>query len=61
MSLYRKLYAMHMISAPFVSKANLGITGDTAKMRLNDQVIRITKPSELQPSKAKSWKPVIVQ
>ena len=61
MSLYRKLYTMHMISAPFVSKANLGITGDTAKMRLNDQVIRITKPSELQPSKAKSWKPVIVQ
>ena len=60
MSLYRKLYTMHMISAPFISKANLGVTGDTAKMRLNDQVIRITKPSELKPESSKTWEPVIV-
>jgi defect-in-organelle-trafficking protein DotC len=60
MSLYRQLYAQNMITAPFVSKANLGITGNSAKMRLNDQIVRITKPSELTTSTPKSWKPVIV-
>ena len=60
MSLYRQLYMQNMITAPFVSKANLGITGSTAKMRLNDQIVRITKPSELTTNHPRSWKPVIV-
>ena len=60
MSLYRQLYEQNMISAPFVSKANLGITGNTAKMRLNDKIVRITKPSELNPNNAKSWKPALI-
>jgi len=60
MSLYKNLYSQNMISAPFVSKANLGITGNSAKMRLNDQIVRITKPSELKTSLSKNWKPVLV-
>ncbi|MBT4803826.1 MAG: type IV secretory system conjugative DNA transfer family protein [Legionellales bacterium] len=60
MSLYKKLYSQNMISAPFVSKANLGITGNSAKMRLNDQIVRITKPSELKTNFSKNWKPVLV-
>ena len=60
MSLYRQLYSQNMITAPFVSKANLGVTGNSAKMRLNDQIVRITKPSELTTAMPKSWNPVLV-
>jgi defect-in-organelle-trafficking protein DotC len=57
MVLYRKLLSMHVVSAPFVSQADLGITGDSHNMRIGDRVLRITSQSELQqPS---NWKPVI--
>jgi len=60
MSLFKQLYAQNMISAPFVSTANLGITGNAAKMRLNDQVVRITKPSELKTSLSAQWDPALL-
>lgn len=47
MLLYRKLLAQHMITAPFVAKADLGITGDEHEMRVNDRVLRITSTSRL--------------
>src|SRR3990167_5135053 len=58
--MYRKLLAEHMVSAPFVAKANLGITGDATQLRINDQVLRITAQSELQPN-SKKWTPIITK
>lgn len=58
MVLYRKLLALHMVSAPFVAKAQLGVTGDATQLRIDDQVLRITGQSELQTNPQK-WQPVL--
>lgn len=60
MALYRKLLSQKMISAPHVSKANLGITGNKNEMRINDQVTRITAKSALQLN-SNQWNPVITK
>ena len=58
MILYRKLLTQHMVSAPFVARADLGVTGNGTQLRINDQVLRITAQSQLQPN-PKKWTPVI--
>jgi len=55
MILYRKLLAQNIVSPPFVSRADLGITGGGDRLRINDQVLRITATSELK-SDSKVWK-----
>jgi defect-in-organelle-trafficking protein DotC len=55
MILYRKLLAQNIVSPPFVSRADLGITGGGDRLRINDQVLRITAISELKPN-SKVWK-----
>ncbi len=60
MILYRKLLQEHMINAPYVSRTELGVTGDGSDMRINDQVLRITEPSRLQ-TESKRWKAIVVQ
>lgn len=47
MILYHRLYAQNMVTAPFVSKAELGVTGDGKEMRINDRVLRIAETSVL--------------
>ena len=42
MILYRKLLAMNMVSPPFVSHTDLGVTGDAGEIRIDDRVLRIT-------------------
>jgi defect-in-organelle-trafficking protein DotC len=42
MILYRKLLAMNMVSPPFVSHTDLGVTGDSNELRIDDRVLRIT-------------------
>lgn len=42
MILYRKLLAMNMVSPPFVSHTDLGVTGDESEIRIDDRVLRIT-------------------
>lgn len=42
MILYRKLLAMNMVSAPYVSHTDLGVTGDGGEIRIDDRVLRIT-------------------
>lgn len=42
MILYRKLLAMNMVSAPFVSHTDLGVTGDGGEIHIDDRVLRIT-------------------
>lgn len=55
MILYRKLLAQNIVTPPFVSEANLGITGGGNNLRINDRVLRITSVSELQAN-SKVWK-----
>lgn len=42
MILYRKLLAMNMVSPPYVSHLDLGVTGDGNELHIDDQVLRIT-------------------
>ncbi|PJD95099.1 MAG: type IV secretion system protein DotC [Legionella sp.] len=42
MILYRKLLAMNMVSPPYVSHTDLGVTGDESEIRIDDRVLRIT-------------------
>jgi defect-in-organelle-trafficking protein DotC len=55
MILYRKLLAQNMVTQPYVSKADLGITGGGTNLRINDQVMRITATSQLKAN-SKVWK-----
>ncbi len=59
MLLYRKLLQEKMVSAPYVSKTNLGITGNGSVMRVNDQVLRITELPQLQTDSS-GWKAIVV-
>jgi defect in organelle trafficking protein DotC len=58
MILYKKLLAQHMISAPYVSSSNLGITGNSQQLRINDYIKRITSPAQLQPN-SKKWSAIL--
>lgn len=60
MLLYRKLLDEKMISAPFVSRTELGVTGTGDDMRINDQVLRIVEHPKLQTN-SKDWQAVVVQ
>lgn len=42
MILYRKLLAMNMVSPPYVSHTDLGVTGDGEEIHIDDRVLRIT-------------------
>ena len=42
MIMYRKLLAMNMVSAPYVSHTDLGVTGDGGEIHIDDRVLRIT-------------------
>jgi defect-in-organelle-trafficking protein DotC len=42
MILYRKLLAMNMVSPPYVSNTDLGVTGDGGEIHIDDRVLRIT-------------------
>ena len=59
MILYKKLLAQRMVSAPFVARTELGVTGGGADMRINDQVLRITALPSLQ-SNSRRWKAIPV-
>ena len=60
MILYRKLLQEKMISPPFVSRTELGITGDGSDMRVNDQVLRIVELPKLQTN-SKGWNAIVVK
>lgn len=59
MVLYRELYQQNMVSAPFVAQTNLGITGNSSQMSINDQVLRITALPQLN-LEGNTWKPVLI-
>jgi defect-in-organelle-trafficking protein DotC len=58
MILYRELLAKNMVTPPYVAKLDLGITGDSNLIRINDQVLRITATSKLNPN-ANTWRAVV--
>lgn len=58
MVLYRRLLAQHMVSEPFVAKTELGVTGDSSSLRVNDKVLRITALPGLDPN-SKNWQAAI--
>ncbi|MDR3492917.1 MAG: type IV secretion system DotC family protein [Gammaproteobacteria bacterium] len=60
MILYRKLLQEKMINAPYVSKTELGVTGDGNDMRVNDQVLRITEHPQLQ-TESNNWRAIVVK
>jgi defect-in-organelle-trafficking protein DotC len=60
MILYRKLLQENMITAPYVSKTDLGVTGTGDDMRINDQVLRISEHPQLQTN-SNGWKAIVVK
>ncbi|HEV2613497.1 MAG TPA: type IV secretion system DotC family protein [Gammaproteobacteria bacterium] len=58
MALYRTLRAQNIVSAPFVSRAELGVTGGGESMNVNDQVLRITALPALEPNSTR-WQPAL--
>lgn len=60
MMLYRKLLTSKMISAPYVARTEMGVTGDGNDMRINDQILRIVEHPQLQTN-SKGWKAVVIK
>lgn len=60
MVLYRKLLQEKMISPPFVSRTELGVTGNGSDMRVNDQVLRIVELPKLQTN-SRGWRAIVVK
>jgi defect-in-organelle-trafficking protein DotC len=58
MTLYRSLRAQNIVSAPFVSRTELGVTGGGENMNVNDQVLRITALPALEPNSTR-WQPAL--
>lgn len=60
MILYRKLLAMNMVSAPYVSHTDLGITGDGNEIHIDDKVLRITALPALNTNSTE-WRAAIAK
>lgn len=60
MILYRKLLAMNMISPPYVSNTDLGITGDGSELHIDDRVLRITALPTLNTN-SKEWRAAVAK
>ena len=58
MVLYEKLLEHKMIDAPYISKADLGVTGDSNKISIGDKIVRITKKSGLSTDSNK-WDAIL--
>lgn len=54
MILYRKLLAMNMVTPPYVSHTDLGVTGDGDEIHIDDRVLRITALPALNTN-AQEW------
>ncbi len=59
MVLYRRLLTQGMVSQPFVARSEMGVTGDSTNLRINDQVLRITALPALQTN-SQQWNPAPV-
>ncbi len=60
MALYRNLLLKGMVSKPFVAHTDLGITGNSSDLHINDKILRITSLPQLQIN-PKRWKSVVTR
>lgn len=60
MILYRKLLAMNMVSPPYVSHTDLGVTGDGSEIHIDDRVLRITALPALNIN-SKEWRAAVAK
>jgi len=60
MILYRKLLAQNMVSPPYVANTDLGITGDSAEINIDDRVLRITALPQLNTDSSQ-WNAVVAE
>lgn len=60
MILYRKLLAMNMVSPPYVSNTDLGVTGDADEIHIDDRVLRITALPGLNVH-SKEWRAAVAE
>ncbi len=60
MILYRKLLAMNMVSPPYVSHTDLGVTGDASEIHIDDRVLRITALPALNVN-SEEWKAAVAK
>lgn len=60
MLLYRKLLAMNMVSPPYISHTDLGITGDGDEIHIDDRVLRITALPVLNMDSSQ-WKAAVAK
>jgi defect in organelle trafficking protein DotC len=60
MILYRKLLAMNIVSPPFVSHTDLGVTGDGSEIHIDDRVLRITALPALNVN-SNEWKAAVAK
>lgn len=58
MVLYRSLLAQNMVTAPYVAKTEMGVSGNGHRMDINDRVLRITAMPELN-TESRSWQAAI--
>lgn len=58
MALYRNLLLKGMVSKPFVAHTDLGVTGDSSDLHINDQILRITSLPKLQINPGR-WKSIV--
>ncbi len=58
MILYRKLLAMNMVTPPYVSHTDLGVTGDGHEIHIDDKVLRITALPALNIN-SNEWKAAV--
>lgn len=58
--LYRKLLAMNMVSPPYVSHTDLGVTGDASEIHVDDRVLRITALPALNIN-SNEWKAALAR
>ena len=60
MILYRKLLSMNMVSPPYVSHTDLGVTGDGEEIRIDDRVLRITALPALNVN-SEEWRAAVAK
>ncbi|MBF13189.1 MAG: hypothetical protein CMF46_02365 [Legionellales bacterium] len=61
MVLFHRLYEQGLVSRPFSSKTELGITGNSHKVVVGDQVVRMSQQSELLVDNSAYWEPLVVK
>ncbi len=58
MLLYRTLLAQHMVTAPYVARTNMGVTGAKNELRVGDHVLKISALPEMQLN-SDLWLPAV--